>query len=39
MQSFLLTPLTITKENLEKELIDTGYYKYGDDGYPKAVSE
>ena len=39
MKSFLLTPISITKENLEKELIDSGFYYYGDDGYPKAAEQ
>lgn len=36
MQSFLLTPISITKDNIQSELIDKGYYYIGDDGYPKA---
>ena len=32
MKSFLLTPLTITKDNLIEELVDTGFYKMNDDG-------
>lgn len=32
MKSFLLTPKTITKDNLISELVDTGYYKLNDDG-------
>ncbi|MBR1635820.1 MAG: sugar-binding protein [Lachnospiraceae bacterium] len=32
MKSFLLTPLTITKDNLIEELVDTGFYTMNDDG-------
>ena len=32
MKSFLLTPLTITKDNLVQELVDTGFYTMNDDG-------
>ncbi len=35
--SYLLVPLIVTKDNLQKELVDTGYYTMGTDGYPKAV--
>ncbi len=35
--SYLLDPLIVTKDNIQKELIDTGYYTMGTDGYPKAV--
>jgi len=35
--SYLLVPLIVTKDNLQKELVDTGYYTMGADGYPKAV--
>ena len=35
--SFLLVPLVVTKDNIQKELVDTGYYTMGADGYPKAV--
>lgn len=34
--SYLLTPVVVTKDNLKKELVDTGYYKM-DGKYPKAV--
>jgi putative multiple sugar transport system substrate-binding protein len=34
--SFLLVPTIVTKDNIQKELIDTGYYKM-ENGYPKAV--
>lgn len=37
MKAFLLTPVAVTKDNLDEELVDTGYYYYGDDGYPKAT--
>ena len=33
--SYLLTPVVVTKDNLQKELIDTGYYKLDKKGYPK----
>lgn len=36
--SYLLTPVVITKDNLQEELIDTGYYVIGEDGYPVAAS-
>jgi putative multiple sugar transport system substrate-binding protein len=35
--SFLLVPSVITKDNLD-ELVDTGLYTKGDDGYLKAVN-
>lgn len=35
--SYLLTPTVVTKDNIQKELIDTGYYTMGEDGYPKAT--
>ena len=35
--SYLLVPTVVTADNLEEELIDTGYYTLGDDNYPKAV--
>lgn len=35
--SYLLVPTTVTKDNIQSALIDTGYYKMGDDGYPVAV--
>lgn len=34
--SYLLTPTVVTKDNIQKELVDTGYYKM-ENGYPKAV--
>lgn len=34
--SYLLVPLVVTKDNLQKELVDTGYYTM-DGNYPKAV--
>lgn len=34
--SYLLTPVVITKDNLKKELVDTGYYTM-DGKYPKAA--
>ena len=36
--SYLLVPLVVTKDNLQKELVDTGYYTMGTDGYPKAAA-
>jgi len=35
--SYLLTPEVVTKDNMDKLLVDTGYYKKGSDGYLKAV--
>ena len=35
--SYLLVPVTVTKDNIQKELIDTGYYTMGSDGYPHPV--
>lgn len=35
--SYLLVPTVVTKDNLKTELVDTGYYTMGTDGYPKAV--
>jgi putative multiple sugar transport system substrate-binding protein len=35
--SYLLVPTVVTVDNLQKELIDTGYYKM-DGKYPKAIS-
>ncbi len=35
--SYLLTPTVVTKDNIQKELVDTGYYTMGDDGYPHPV--
>lgn len=32
MKSFLLTPMTITKDNLVEELVDKGYYTMNEDG-------
>ncbi len=34
--SYLLVPVVVTKDNLKKELVDTGYYTM-DGNYPKAV--
>ena len=33
--SYLLVPTVVTKDNLQKELVDTGYYTM-ENGYPKA---
>lgn len=35
--SYLLVPTVITKDNIQEELVDTGYYTMGDDGYPVAA--
>jgi len=35
--SYLLTPSVVTKDNIQKELVDTGYYKMGTNGYPVAA--
>ncbi len=35
--SYLLVPTVVTTDNLQKELVDTGYYTMGDDGYPHPV--
>ncbi len=35
--SYLLVPTVVTKDNIQKELVDTGYYTMGSDGYPKAA--
>lgn len=35
--SYLLVPTVVTKDNLQTELVDTGYYTMGTDGYPKAA--
>jgi hypothetical protein len=35
--SYLLVPVTVTKDNIQKELVDTGYYTMGSDGYPHPV--
>lgn len=35
--SYLLVPTVVTKDNIKKELVDTGYYTMGSNGYPKAV--
>lgn len=32
--SFLLDPTVVTKDNIQTELVDTGYYEMGEDGYP-----
>lgn len=34
--SFLLTPESIDKDNMKERLIDTGYYAYDENGYPRA---
>ncbi|MBQ7200037.1 MAG: sugar-binding protein [Eubacterium sp.] len=35
--SYLLVPTVVTKDNIQSELVDTGYYTMGDDGYPHPV--
>ena len=35
--SYLLTPTVVTADNIQEELVDTGYYTMGGDGYPVAV--
>ena len=35
--SYLLVPVVVTKDNIQKELVDTGYYTM-DGNYPKAVA-
>ncbi|HBZ04041.1 MAG TPA: ABC transporter substrate-binding protein, partial [Lachnospiraceae bacterium] len=32
--SFLLVPTVVTKDNIQKELVDTGYYTMDENGYP-----
>ena len=32
--SYLLVPTVVTKDNIQTELVDTGYYTMDDDGYP-----
>ncbi|SNU07898.1 monosaccharide ABC transporter substrate-binding protein, CUT2 family [Lachnospiraceae bacterium] len=32
--SYLLVPTVVTKDNLQKELVDTGYYTMDENGYP-----
>lgn len=35
--SYLLVPDVVTKDNYKEKLVDTGYYKVGDDGYLAAA--
>jgi putative multiple sugar transport system substrate-binding protein len=35
--SYLLVPTVVTKDNIQKELVDTGYYTLDDKGYPQAA--
>lgn len=35
--SYLLVPDVVTKDNYKEKLVDTGYYKLGDDGYLAAA--
>ena len=35
--SYLLVPDVVTKDNYQEKLVDTGYYKIGDDGYLAAA--
>ena len=32
--SYLLVPTVVTKDNIQKELVDTGYYTMDENGYP-----
>ncbi|MEE5989753.1 MAG: substrate-binding domain-containing protein [Lachnospiraceae bacterium] len=34
--SYLLVPTVVTKDNIQKELVDTGYYTLDSNGYPQA---
>ena len=34
--SYLLEPVVITKDNVDEELVDTGYYSYDEQGYLRA---
>ncbi|MBQ1721683.1 MAG: substrate-binding domain-containing protein, partial [Lachnospiraceae bacterium] len=36
--SYLLVPTVVTKDNIEKELVDTGYYTLDANGYPQATN-
>jgi putative multiple sugar transport system substrate-binding protein len=36
--SYLLVPTVVTKDNLQKELVDTGYYTLDANGYPQATN-
>ncbi len=35
--SYLLTPTVVTKDSIQADLIDTGYYTLDSNGYPKTV--
>ena len=35
--SYLLVPSIVTADNIKTELVDTGYYEMGSDGYPHAA--
>lgn len=35
--SYLLTPSVVTKDNIQSELVDTGYYTMNSSGYPVAA--
>ncbi len=35
--SYLLVPTVVTKDNIQTELVDTGYYTMDSNGYPKAA--
>ncbi len=37
--SFLLTPVLVTKDTMQKELIDTGFYTLDDKGYPHQAAD
>ena len=36
--SYLLVPTVVTKDNIQKELVDTGYYTLDANGYPQATN-
>ena len=36
--SYLLDPTVVTKDNIQKELVDTGYYTLDANGYPQATN-
>lgn len=37
INSYLLTPMEVDKSNMQVELIDTGFYYWDENGYPKVV--
>ena len=38
IDSYILTPFAIDKDNIDEILIGYGFYYWGDDGYPKVVN-